>query len=432
MSSTRDISGGRGLITLLSGRRSTTQHIFKPERISPSKARTAVAATKTETDSADLGHQLRALRVVMLVIAGLGAVVFLRLARDILIPLVAAIVIAAVLGPVTNAMRRFVPNALAAAAAIIVALAVIGATGYLVADDLAVALEKLPEVSRQLKDRVTRTPSSASNPVKKIAEAAQNLEDAATAISNTPPAPTPGAPTAAQTPASRTAAPVPAAAAEPRPSWIRSQLLLGSTTIFQAAGELTVAMLVAYFILASGPVLQRKFLRASGNSRRQRVRVRRILLQSCQQVRLYVLIVLVTNIAIGLTVWPLFYLLGYEHAGLWAAFAGVIHVVPYVGSMVLAGASAVFYYIDNPVILPAINVGFLILVVAALVGTLLPTWLQSRTSRMNQAAVFVGIMFWGWMWGLWGLFLGAPVVVILKVICDNTIALRGAARFLGD
>ena len=51
---------------------------------------------------------------------------------------------------------------------------------------------------------------------------------------------------------------------------------------------------------------------------------------------------------------------------------------------------------------------------------------------MNQVAVFVGIMFWGWLWGLWGLFLGAPVVVIMKVVCDNVPSLRGTARFLGE
>jgi len=76
--------------------------------------------------------------------------------------------------------------------------------------------------------------------------------------------------------------------------------------------------------------------------------------------------------------------------------------------------------------------GLIVLAVVSLVATLLSTWLQSRTSRMNQVAIFVGIMFWGWLWGLWGLFLGAPIVVIVKVICDNVSTLRGTARLLGD
>jgi len=94
--------------------------------------------------------------------------------------------------------------------------------------------------------------------------------------------------------------------------------------------------------------------------------------------------------------------------------------------------TVVFEYLSSGSVLQSVNFGLLILVVVSLVGTLLPTWLQSRTSRMNQIAIFVGVMFWGWMWGLWGLFLGAPIVVIIKVVCDNVIALRGTARLLGD
>ena len=178
--------------------------------------------------------------------------------------------------------------------------------------------------------------------------------------------------------------------------------------------------------------LRRKLFRASGYHRRQRLRFRRILYQSCKQVRLYVLIVLVTNVAIGLASWAVFYLLGFDHAGLWGLFAGVVHIVPYVGSIALAAMTVVFEYLSSGSVLQSVNFGLLILVVVSLVGTLLPTWLQSRTSRMNQIAIFVGVMFWGWMWGLWGLFLGAPIVVIIKVVCDNVIALRGTARLLGD
>jgi predicted PurR-regulated permease PerM len=228
-------------------------------------------------------------------------------------------------------------------------------------------------------------------------------------------------------PAAKPEAPVP-----PHPTWLRSQLLLGSTTLIQGMTQLSLALLIAYFILASGPVLRRKILRASGNHPRQRARFRRLLFQACKQVRLYVLIMLVTNVAIGLAAWPAFYVLGFEHAGLWAIFTGVVHVVPYVGSIAIASMATIFHYVGAPDILQSLNAGLLVLVVVSLVGALLPTWLQSRTARMNQMAIFLGIMFWGWMWGLWGLFLGAPIVVIAKVVCDNVPALRGAARVLGD
>ena len=359
------------------------------------------------------------IRVVLLVIGTIGVVAFLHYAKDFLVPIVAALVIAACLGPVNHRLRRVIPSdSVSAAVTILVTLLAFGGGISLMSDDIVLALEKLPDVSRQLKVKMS-IEDSTSNPVKKIAEAAQNIEDATNAMSG--PANT-QKPTAA-------AKPEPVA---PRPSWVRSQLLVGSTTLIQGLVQLVGSFLIAYFILASGPVLRRKLFRASGTHRRHRSRFRRILVQSCHQVRMYVVIVLVTNVAIGLASWAAFHLMGFEHAGLWAVFAAVVHVVPYIGSLALAGAAAGVHYVTSPDAFQSVLFGVIVLLLASLIGTLLPTWLQSRTSRMNQVVVFLGVVFWGWMWGLWGLFLGAPIVVIAKVVCDNTASLRGTARLMGE
>ena len=399
-----------------------------------SSARTSrlLASQGAKNESRLLRH-LTGIRAATLILAIGTLIVFLRYAKDLLIPLIAGLVIAAVLGPLTERLLPIVrQGAIAAAISVLAVLLLIGGGAYLVSDDLVTALERLPEMSRQIKDRVALDPPS-NNPVKKIAEAAQNIEEAATMSSS--PAPADTAATTGSPPKSSARAPAkaePAPPAEPRPSWLRTQLLLGSTTILQGVAELSVALLIAYFVLASGPMLRRKLFRASGYHRRQRQRFRRILYQSCKQVRLYVLILLVTNVAIAFATWAVFLLLGFDHAGLWALFAGLVHIVPYVGSIALAAVTSAFQYLSTGSVLASVNYGLLILVVVSLLGTLLPTWLQSRTSRMNQVAIFVGVLFWGWMWGLWGLFLGAPIVVIMKVICDNVTALRGAARLLGD
>jgi predicted PurR-regulated permease PerM len=413
----RVAKGGRApLFAVLRGRRQEAAPLL----------RTPPRLFGRETDDADarLRRYLSGIRACLVVLAVIGLVLFLRFAKDLLIPVTAGLVIAAILGPLVDQLARVVRHgSVAAAIALVFMLVAIGGGSYFVSDDVAVALEKLPELSRQLKERVSLEPPT-SNPVKKIAEAAQNLEEAASS--------TISGGTTPQKAARAGARPPDATTVEPRPSWVRSQLLLGSTTILQGVAELAVAMLIAYFVLASGPVLRRKLFRASGYHRRQRQRFRRILYQSCKQVRLYVLILLVTNLAIALATWGVMLALGFDQAGLWGIFAGLVHIVPYVGSIALAGTATAFQYVASGNVLQSVNYGFIILVVVSLLGTLLPTWLQSKTSRMNQVAIFVGVVFWGWMWGLWGLFLGAPIVVIMKVVCDNVAALGGAARLLGD
>ncbi|MCY7386796.1 MAG: AI-2E family transporter [Burkholderiales bacterium] len=385
--------------------------IFK--RAPPTKNTTAAV----EGDSA---FGAPAIRNALIIIALACIIFFLRYARDFLIPMAMAMVFAAVLDPITRKLRSIgINTSIAAGLTVLFALVVISGSIYLVTDDVAAAVEKLPALSQGLKDRAKTEQAAAPSTVTKLTETAKNLEEAASTLSGAPP-------TATKT------APRVEVRAESRPSWIRAQLSTGSTTVLQVVSQVLLALLITHFILAAGPMLRRKLLRASGNRPHHRALMQRILAQSCKQVQLYVVIMMVTNVAVGLAVWPVFYLLGFEQHGLWALFAAVVHIVPYVGSVAVAAAAAFVTYLESPAIFEAVNVGAIVLVVVSLVATLLSTWLQSRTSRMNQVAVFVGIMFWGWLWGLWGLFLGAPIVVILKVICDNVNALRGAARLLGD
>lgn len=375
--------------------------------------------TPSPDDSAPV-ERSAAIRNALVVIAVVSVIGFLHYAKEFMIPVALALVFSAVLEPLARRLRalRMSPS-IAAGIAVLFAMLVIGGGIYLVSDDFAAAIEKLPAMSKTLKDRANIEQSAPPNTVKKLSEAAKNLEDAASTMS--------GAPTASTKPVPRSQA-----QPESRPNWLRTQITNGSTTVLAVIGQILLALLITYFVLGSGPMLRRKLLRASGSHRRQRDLMRRILLQSCKQVQMYVVILLATNVAVGLAVWPLFHLLGFEQPALWAFFAGVVHIVPYVGSMAVAFAAAVISYLGNPDLLAAVNTGLIVLAVVSLVATFLSTWLQSRTSRMNQVAVFIGIMFWGWLWGLWGLLLGAPIVVIGKVICDNVPSLRGTARLLGE
>jgi predicted PurR-regulated permease PerM len=71
------------------------------------------------------------------------------------------------------------------------------------------------------------------------------------------------------------------------------------------------------------------------------------------------------------------------------------------------------------------------LVVAVAVGMVFTTWLQGRFARLNAAVLFIALLFFGWLWGVWGLVLGAPLVVITKVICDRVDSFKPAGELLG-
>ena len=72
------------------------------------------------------------------------------------------------------------------------------------------------------------------------------------------------------------------------------------------------------------------------------------------------------------------------------------------------------------------------LVIHALEAFLLTPWLTSRANKMNPLAVFVGVLAWGWLWGIWGLLLGVPILVVIKVVCDSIDDFKPVGELLGD
>jgi predicted PurR-regulated permease PerM len=69
--------------------------------------------------------------------------------------------------------------------------------------------------------------------------------------------------------------------------------------------------------------------------------------------------------------------------------------------------------------------------VATLVGSVFATWLSARQTRMNTTATFVGLLFFGWIWGLWGILLAIPLLAMVKTICERTESFQNIAELLG-
>jgi predicted PurR-regulated permease PerM len=97
----------------------------------------------------------------------------------------------------------------------------------------------------------------------------------------------------------------------------------------------------------------------------------------------------------------------------------VLHVVPYLGMAVLTGLGAAETFLRYGTIGAALSMATFVVLLSTLIGTSVTAWMQGRAAKMNAAAVFVGVVFWGSLWGAWGLLLGPALVVLLKVIAEH-------------
>jgi predicted PurR-regulated permease PerM len=141
---------------------------------------------------------------------------------------------------------------------------------------------------------------------------------------------------------------------------------------------------------------------------------------------------LVTNVMVGLSMWIVFRMIGLENAGAWAVFAGFLHLVPYFGPVVTAGVTGIAAYMQFNSALMTVLVSGAIMVVATIVGVFLTTWMTGRIAKMNSASVFISLLFFTWLWGVGGMLLGIPIIVIIKVICGHVEHLQPVAELLGE
>lgn len=205
-----------------------------------------------------------------------------------------------------------------------------------------------------------------------------------------------------------------------------------SLGVFGFIAEAITMIFLAYFFLLSGDTFKRKLVKITGPSLTQKKITVNILMDINSSIQGYMFMLLITNVIVGILSWVAFRALGLENSGAWAVAAGFMHIVPYFGPVATAAATGMAAYMQFNSILMALLVSGASLVIATVVGVFITTWMTGRIAKMNAAAVFIALIFFSWLWGLWGMLLGIPVIVILKVICEHIEHLQPIAELLGE
>lgn len=202
--------------------------------------------------------------------------------------------------------------------------------------------------------------------------------------------------------------------------------------LMSALGQLTVVVFLTFFSLASGNLFRRKLVRIAGTSLERKKITMQVLNEITAQIQSYLLVQVFTSVLVGIATGLAFWALGLENAAVWAVLAGVLNLAPYIGSVLVTGASALVAFLQFGSVDMALAIGGASLLIHTIVGQLITPWLTSRASSMSPVAVFVSVLAWGWLWGLWGLLLGIPVMMAVKAVCDRVEDLKAVGELLGD
>ena len=355
------------------------------------------------------------LTIGVCVLALIALVAALYLARAFFVPLLVGILASYSLSPVVSWLNKcYVPRALGAALVLIALLGSLGWIGASLSKDTSAMINKFPDAARKLRQslndsRDTSGPSSLQN----MQEAAIELQGAATDA---------GAKPGTQVLVARTI---------DNTSWLKDFAVTQTSLVFTVVSQAPIVLLLTYFLLASGTHFRRKLLQFVGPSLARKKDTGLILDEIDIQVQRYLLSMLASNVLVGIGTWLAFAALGIDHAEVWGVAAAVLHFIPYLGPAIAAIGGGVAAFLQFESLLHALSTAGITLLVAGAVGFIFLPWLQSRFAGVNAAVLFISLLFFGWLWGVWGLLLGAPLVAIAKVICDRVGSLKPIGELLG-
>ena len=376
------------------------------------------AADAVDPDRAVVQAPINVRSASLALLAVLACVAALHLAKAVFIPLMLSLLLTYALAPVVNWLERLkLPCWLGAAIVLITLGVATGWTAYRLSDSAAELLDALPAAAQKLRvaARSSNTTSGAGSPLDTVQEAAVQIERAAEE-------------SAVKMAAKRGVTRV---MVERPPFNVRDYLWSGTVGLMAAAGQLTLVVFLTYFALSSGDTFRRKLVKMTGPSLTKKKVTVHVLDDITQQIQRYLLVQIFTSAIVGVATGLAFWALGLENAAVWGIVAAVTNLVPYVGSIVTMGAAGLVAFLQFNSLHLTLAVAGTSLAIHLVVGNLLTPWLTSKTSRMNPVAVFVGVIFWGWLWGVWGLLLGIPIMMVVKAVCDRVEDLQPVGELLG-
>lgn len=351
-------------------------------------------------------------------LATLASAFALSWGEKFLVPLLLGIITAYTLNPLVAWLESIrIPRAVGT---VVVMTGVLGALvlgAYSLRGELQTIIGQLPETAAKVSAAIEQVHLGTPGNLQKIQSAATKVERATAQAAGGPPA----------TRESATHVVV------DQPTFkLQSFLWAGSMGAVGVIGQAVMLAFLVFFLLLGGNQFKRKLVRLAGPSLSNKKITVHILDDINGMIQKYMFMLLVTDLLVAALSWIAFRWIGLDNAGAWAVAAGLLHTVPYLGPGATAALTGMAAFMQFESISRALVVSGASLAIATVVGTFVATLMVGRIARMNSAAVFISLLFWGWLWGIWGLLLSSPIIVIVKVVSQHVDRLHPVAEMLGE
>ena len=214
-------------------------------------------------------------------------------------------------------------------------------------------------------------------------------------------------------------------------SGLSKYLFRGISSSLSFILSLVIVLFLTFFILNDQAMLKKKLIRAFGKSEWEGQTIANILEGINQQIKSFILVKFGTSLALAIIFTIGLSIIGVNYAYIWGPLAGVLNLIPYVGSVVGAIPPMILAGIQFRAVMPVIWVFLLFFVFQNLEGNVVSPKLIGDKLNLSPLAVLVSVMFWTWLWGAVGIVLAIPITAAVKLICDQVESLEPIGILLG-
>lgn len=356
--------------------------------------------------------------VALTILAALVVVYVLEWAQGFVISMMLGILFAYTLNPLVVWLERIrIPRVLGSVVVMVGVTCAIGLGTYSLRGQTTTILDQIPLAVARLSEGMVSMRGGKASTMQKVQSAATEIEKATSAAAGEAGAPS---------------EPVTRVVVEPPGFKLKDFLLVGSMGVIGLMGQAAMVLFLTFFLLLSGDTYKRKLVRLTGPTLSDKKITVLILDDINQSIQRYMFMLLVTNVMVGLLTWGALEWVGLDTAGAWAVAAGLLHIIPYLGPAVTAGGVGMAAFMQFGDVSTAVLAAGATVVIATVIGTFVTTWMTGRIAKMNTAAVFISILFFTWLWGVWGMLLSIPITVIVKVVTQHVEQLQPVAELLSD
>jgi len=372
----------------------------------------APAADTPDTEASPaIPSSLHVRNVAFTLISIAIVVLLLQFMQQVLLPLVLGALLFYALDPAVDRLQAWrVPRALGAALMLSLVLAGSGGLAYALQGQAMTVIDQLPAGARKLAASMRGVPGAAPGAVEKVQQAADALQAD-----------------------DKRAAPKGVTRVEIQQPGFQASTFVWSTSIglASAANQLIMVLFLTYFMLLSDQLFKRKLVEIVGTLSQKKATVA-VLEDIAGQIEQFLMIQFLTSGAVAVATGVALWAMGLHQAALWGLLAGIFNSIPYYGPLLVTGGLTLVGFLQFGTVGMAVAVAGVSLLITTLEGLILTPLLMSRAASMNQVAIFAGLLFWSWAWGIWGMLLAVPMMMVIKVVCDHVEPLHPVGHLLGE